>query len=909
MASALQLEKALEKFAAGFEVDFKGTEVPAARLAKTIREAANSSETSDVLTIINAKIAGNLNLNALGHRGPSLSLQIIQCELTGGFQGRGSSWRRLLFAKSTMHFVELPKSNLDDLLIEECRVHSYLEAREIEITSTLSLNGTHFGDGSREIPVQFKEAHIGRSIRATNIYCTGTLAVAGATIGGEVSLAGSVLGDSNQQGGDALVLTGASIRGPLELCSSGDRAFQAHGPLKMPSCRMSAFAVLGAKLDGEGGPALIADGVEISGSLLLGSTEDVDLEVNGTLRFILARIGEQFQFSDGVIDSETPRCLVLDSARIDGDILIGHIDGCVTFKRAICLDSVQCDGRLIVWNVEADATDFEDGIAISIRGSRIRGSLKLYSTEIKGSLNIDQSAVGDLSLREFSARRVKPSPDLSALPERYAHEDDALVSALYTNLGADLFCDECHLDGGDMRLVGATISGVLRISRTTIQSTGRLAFVAQGARIDGGAIVAGSADAPVQFGGGVSFLSATIGSSISFVDTLIGSDEQEGELSLDSARVSGDVLLHRSIVHGRCGLSSSVVDGDIRFEGARLVRQNKTVFYANGVKCSGRISFSSSKPGSSEGQDCLIDGLAFLEGAKAGSMRWAGLELASASSLYATGMTIDGSLEALSLDACDDTTISLEGTTAASLSDTLGDETDGWGAGNAALAINGFRYDRLIAPSGKVRNLPIDIRHWRGKWLSRRSDLSSTQAARHLARILHEQGLHEGSRLVLIDAFSEEGKNASRPALVGLHALFGWLFGHGFSGGRALLTVLSFWLLGTTGALYLQGSQLLVQAENPDRYCSNIDPSLFAADVLLPVIDLGQEENCQLATSSTDLRDAKLNVEWFGRDYIMFSKVGIAAYALALYRLSGWILFSLALATWSGIFKRSGRSP
>jgi hypothetical protein len=290
-------------------------------------------------------------------------------------------------------------------------------------------------------------------------------------------------------------------------------------------------------------------------------------------------------------------------------------------------------------------------------------------------------------------------------------------------------------------------------------------------------------------------------------------------------------------------------------------------------------------------------------------MRWAGLELASASSLYATGMTIDGSLEALSLDACDDTTISLEGTTAASLSDTLGDETDGWGAGNAALAINGFRYDRLIAPSGKVRNLPIDIRHWRGKWLSRRSDLSSTQAARHLARILHEQGLHEGSRLVLIDAFSEEGKNASRPALVGLHALFGWLFGHGFSGGRALLTVLSFWLLGTTGALYLQGSQLLVQAENPDRYCSNIDPSLFAADVLLPVIDLGQEENCQLATSSTDLRDAKLNVEWFGRDYIMFSKVGIAAYALALYRLSGWILFSLALATWSGIFKRSGRSP
>jgi len=33
MASALQLEKALEKFAAGFEVDFKGTEVPAARLA------------------------------------------------------------------------------------------------------------------------------------------------------------------------------------------------------------------------------------------------------------------------------------------------------------------------------------------------------------------------------------------------------------------------------------------------------------------------------------------------------------------------------------------------------------------------------------------------------------------------------------------------------------------------------------------------------------------------------------------------------------------------------------------------------------------------------------------------------------------------------------------------------------
>lgn len=102
MAAAAQLDKALEKFASGVEVNFKGSEVPASKLAETIREVAQSPDVPVVLTVINAKIVGSLNLNGLGENGQALSLQIMGCHLAAGFQARGSRWRRLIIAKTTL---------------------------------------------------------------------------------------------------------------------------------------------------------------------------------------------------------------------------------------------------------------------------------------------------------------------------------------------------------------------------------------------------------------------------------------------------------------------------------------------------------------------------------------------------------------------------------------------------------------------------------------------------------------------------------------------------------------------------------------------------------------------------------------------------------------------------------------
>jgi len=900
-----KLTEALENFAKGVEVNLNGSSVSAAKLAEAIRGASKHEARPIVLTLVNATIRGRLNLNGLGQDDVRITLQLRGCKLPDGMSARSSCWRMLMMHHSHLKFLELPGAELSELVIEESRVDEVLEARNINVTNMLSLSESHFGNGERESVVELREARVGRSLRATNMTCNGKFSGSGARIDGELRLGGSVLG-TQPVTSEALDLAGARITGPVELCAADERRFETHGPIKIMNAEIGTLAILGANMNGGGGPSIIADGLIVHSFVKLGPQDDHPLTAVGEMRFILSRISGQFELTSAELTSDEPRCLVLDSSQLGGDIMVGHLHGPVHFKRSFSANSVKCAGKIILTRVFADATGFDEGSAISISQSKVDGPLLIYGAELRGCLNIDHSFFGGLSIHDLESKRSQPLPDLSQFLDGYAHENNALISAIFSTFDADIHCAGIVLYGGDFRMIGAHVKGSLLIANAKVLECRTHALIMQGAQLDGGVMISGTPQAPSAFEGGVVFLGARLGSSFTATRSVIGTSNAKAELSFDSAQVVGDVVVHNTEVFGRLGFSAAKITGNLRLESARISHPGSTALYGRGATVDGQISFSVAFPKIEAKEATRINGNVDLDGVRAGSMLWASLELTENSNLNATDMVIDRSFESQSVIAADNTLIDLSGTRAASLVDCLDSEHDGWGAGKAKLNIDTLRYDRLISPSGRKGHWPSTIRYWRKQWLGRRTDTSSTQAARQLSRVLHEQGLHEASRFVLIDAFTEEAKHAEPIGQKILQSLFGFLFGHGLSGTRAFMTVFNLWLLGTSAIMYLQSASIIEAADQPGVVCSSADPSLYAADVMMPIIDLGQEGKCQIS-QRPEKRKPLTSISSAGEQFDLLSPSALAEYFLAMYRIFGWIFVSLAIATWSGLFKRSGR--
>jgi hypothetical protein len=74
---------------------------------------------------------------------------------------------------------------------------------------------------------------------------------------------------------------------------------------------------------------------------------------------------------------------------------------------------------------------------------------------------------------------------------------------------------------------------------------------------------------------------------------------------------------------------------------------------------------------------------------------------------------------------------------------------------------------------------------------------------------------------------------------------------------------------------------------------------------MLPIVDLGQENLCKIPPTSTGGTNTGISLP--GGNYRLFASEAVAAFGLALYKMLGWALVSLAIATWSGLFRRAGR--
>ncbi|MET0365680.1 MAG: hypothetical protein ABW169_13615, partial [Sphingobium sp.] len=654
----------LAKLATGDPVNFRGQQVTGSMLSESIKNVSADPNGKLVIMIINAKIKGDIDLSGLGQNGRLLTVQMINCLSDGAFRARRSAWSMLLFAKTHLTMLDIPQSRLDDLLIEDCRIAGYFEGRDLDVTGSVRLNGSRFGRGRDDASIELNEARIGRSLRGIGIDAAGRVSLSSIQVGGELLLTGSTIGHDGGVSESALDLVGATVHGAVALCAHNQKPFFARGSVKLSRARFGTLVIRGASINADHGPSIIADGLVTAGSVMIGSSYDIKFTARGCLRFLLAKIAEQFELVDGDIDCEEHRFLMLDGAQIDGDIMIGAPSKPIRSSRAISADNLTCKGRLLLSELSAGGSSAPDGLAVSVRQGEVSGGFLSYDCHFEGGLNIDHTKFGGISLHRAALKRVLPAPDTGNLPDRYAHEDDALFSAIYVEALSDVFIDDVNIIGGDVRFVGAQVRGAFRLSRVSIIQPPRLALILQGAKIDGGIMIMGSPENPCVFQGAVTAMGARVDSTVTLSSIVVGTVKHPSELSLDSARVSGDVILDRVEVHGKLGASGTTIGGNLRLEGSLFRRPLDYAVNAVGAIVSGAIDIGTADRGALAEQPTVLDGIALFDGVRTGSFDWKGWKMQSRSELHASNMIIERSMNALSLKADKDALINLAGTTA-----------------------------------------------------------------------------------------------------------------------------------------------------------------------------------------------------------------------------------------------------
>lgn len=241
----------------------------------------------------------------------------------------------------------------------------------------------------------------------------------------------------------------------------------------------------------------------------------------------------------------------------------------------------------------------------------------------------------------------------------------------------------------------------------------------------------------------------------------------------------------------------------------------------------------------------------------------------------------------------------------------LADRPTVWGD---PIRVTGFRYDRFapltLDAAGTDGDWDVESR---AKWLGKQSPLD-TAPFEHAAHVMHSRGLHRQGEDLLIRGrrMQRQRVGADRPGRIPRPLDFAYekLFGYGYRPARAafalavlfVLTIVPAYeayhhgaLLATDGNGHVFGSagQIATDIDTDTPRISNrcgqglvvcFQPWLFAADTIVPIIDLGQRS------------------QWHPQDYQHLGTV--YHYWFALMTALGWGFSAVSALT----FSRLGRS-
>lgn len=653
-------------------------------------------------------------------------------------------------------------------------------------------------------------------------------------------------------------------------------------PVQAPGVRIKGARIEGA-LDlrdcagGAGLPALALVECEIPVAVNLSHTRLARLSIEGSrLRFLIARetrIDGEFCFANVAPlaeDGDEALYLRMRAAHIGGDVL-GY-------------------GARLVRSANAGFSDAR-AIVLFMQGARIggnvmlgekfsaTGAISLAGAEIGGALDLSQASL---------ANRDDPET-----------EDAVLLASTLRVRGTIFLLDGFKADGR-INLEGAAIGGGVLIQDAAIKHEASTALNLANAEVQNDLYLGGKITGPVSLRG------AQIKRNVSFLDLEVAqsgrSDAPWQAMTASDLRVGGAMRLNGANIKGETNLSDARIDGMLALGGARFINNGGWALRASNIRVGGnlllRIEDGEHAP---FGNKTVIEGAASFErGRIEGALAWQNLEIrgkgagGQGASFSIADATIAGPIEARAFTTQQDALIDASGATCAALDD---DVKTGWGADGARLNLEGFTYGRL---DGGAES-------WRARlgWLKRaRGDEGrhSPQPFAQAAQVYARAGKREAARRILLaqhDLRSVSG--AQGPITWLLSSLFGLIAGYGLAPIRVVRALALYLAIGVAGVLAMNAQGALVTPEG--RQCNGaIEPALYAIDVALPLIDLGQQSAC--GPGRTARAELSTGVEVSANsDWRLFEGLALWRWAHGLYAIFGAILAALAVLTFSGVMK------
>ncbi|HEY0537980.1 MAG TPA: hypothetical protein VGD53_06410 [Actinoallomurus sp.] len=512
---------------------------------------------------------------------------------------------------------------------------------------------------------------------------------------------------------------------------------------------------------------------------------------------------------DGILNLTASRIeqgLRLDRAKVSGEVTLGGVivggdgDGV-----AVAADGLTVDG-----NVECNEGFTADG-AVRIRGARLTGSMTMDDARLSCSaepaldarnLNVDgwfiaRRAVVD---GEFGLTNARIAGWLDVSGSRLRNPGRTAFGGGGLTVDGGLWCHLGYGVEGEMRLVGARLGGNLTLTDAELSNPG-------GTALNLDRTIVGELDA-----GGLT----VSGGQVSLVGTEVGGrlilEQARLDDGLDGTALIADGLSARTLLmsglHSRGALviRTARIPGRVSLHGASLrssgtaLRLSRTevgadLFCAD-MTVEGRVKLSGAR----------VDRQLILRGTRLANPGGVALD---AQSLHAGELSLPGAIEG---------SVELHHARIG----VLRDDPDHW---PSTLYLDGLTYEALEPQLAATRRL---------SWLSRDPDGCPPQPYEQLAALYGRIGRPAEARRVL---YARELDQRRTKTTVGRiwSTLQDVTVGYGYRPWRAMLWLALLLVLGSV--LYgLAPPQPLKAGEAP-----HFNPMMYTLDLLLPIVDLGQQ--------------------------------------------------------------------
>jgi hypothetical protein len=542
--------------------------------------------------------------------------------------------------------------------------------------------------------------------------------------------------------------------------------------------RATAIEVVDCRVTGAPDASrLQAASLRLSGSLVTAHLSLVSAAIDGDLDLDAVQL---------LGTDATGTALLADQLRVGGGAFLGGLQthGTVRLLGAAIGGNLDLDGARLV---ATGTALFADGLRVGGgaflgKGFTAVGAVRLAGATVEGQLSLGGATVNGT--------------------------DEAGNSLVGDGLriGNDAFLHEGFTAVGAVRLAGAAVGGNLEMNGAEIGGSDGYgdAVVAHGLSVQGDVFLHG-----VGAAGAIRLASSTIGGQLSLGGASIGGTDADGHsVVADGMRIGSDAFLHDGFTTaGAVRLTGAVVGGNLEMNGAELGGTDRygDALVADRVRVDG---------------DLLLG-----EGFEAAGK----VQLAKA--------VIEGQL---ALAPARSTALVLTGARCGELADEVGSWPE-----EGELALRGFRFGTLAADTGWKQRLA---------WIRRQGFVDwSPDPYEQLVGFYTSVGDETAYRRIRVAKHDDELRHLRATHKPGTLAYrfwrrpFGWLLGYGYRRHRA-----GWLLVATLAAAALVFRQAEVDGamvpEPPvagEHRCGEAYPCfnavVYGADVVLPVVDLGQE--------------------------------------------------------------------